>query len=143
MPARKMRVEMSDSEGNRYSISFEGQMTRDKALRILDMVELLGGVQGGDPQSARPAEPRVESTKYEQVRLLASKNFPLVWFSSRDMQIAYEQEYKEPISLSTTATYLARMVQRGLLVKAGASNRLRYKSSSSLPRVEVKQRVSL
>ena len=37
MPARKMRVELFDSEGNRYSISFEGQVTRDKAVRLLDL----------------------------------------------------------------------------------------------------------
>ena len=46
MPARKMRVELFDSEGNRYTIAFEGQVTRDKALRLLDLVELLGGMPG-------------------------------------------------------------------------------------------------
>ena len=43
MPARKMRVELFDSEGNKYSVSFEGEITRDKAMRLLDLVELLGG----------------------------------------------------------------------------------------------------
>ena len=46
MPARKMRVELFDSEGNRYTIAFEGQITRDKAVRLLDLVELLGGMPG-------------------------------------------------------------------------------------------------
>ena len=46
MPARKMRVELFDNEGNRYTVAFEGQITRDKALRLLDLVELLGGTSG-------------------------------------------------------------------------------------------------
>ena len=49
MPARKMRVELFDSDGNRYTIAFEGQVTRDKALRLLDLVELLGGTPGEGP----------------------------------------------------------------------------------------------
>jgi hypothetical protein len=46
VPARKMRVELFDSDGNRYTIAFEGQVTRDKALRLLDLVELLGSAPG-------------------------------------------------------------------------------------------------
>ena len=38
MPARKMRVELFDNEGNRYTIAFEGQITREKAIRLLDLV---------------------------------------------------------------------------------------------------------
>ena len=49
MPARKIRVELFDSDGNRYTIAFEGQVTRDKALRLLDLVELLGGAPGEGP----------------------------------------------------------------------------------------------
>ena len=49
MPARKMRVELFDSDGNRYTIAFEGQVTRDKALRLLDLVELLGGAPSEGP----------------------------------------------------------------------------------------------
>jgi hypothetical protein len=52
MPARKIRVELFDSDGNRYTIAFEGQVTRDKALRLLDLVELLGGAPGECPTAS-------------------------------------------------------------------------------------------
>ena len=42
MPARKMRVEVFDGSGNRYTITFQGQVTREKAIRLLELVELLG-----------------------------------------------------------------------------------------------------
>ena len=53
MPARKIRVELFDSDGNRYTIAFEGQVTRDKALRLLDLVELLGGAPSEGPNCRR------------------------------------------------------------------------------------------
>ena len=138
MPARKMRVELFDCEGNRYSISFEGQVTRDKAVRLLDLVELLGGVPGGGAnQGFDPVSTRTPS-KYDKVRAIVQKQFPLVWFSSKEVQTAFEQEFKQPIGLSTVATYLARMAGKRFLMKAGPSNGLKYKAATSVPEVAAK-----
>jgi hypothetical protein len=142
MPARKMRVELFDNEGNRYTIAFEGQVTRDKALRLLDLVELLGGMPSEGPTSgASTILTGNNLTRFEKVRLILQKSFPLVWFSSKDVQAVYEQELKEPISLSTVSTYLARMTNRGLLLRAGESNNLKYKVTTNIPHATVKQRI--
>ncbi|MDH7477265.1 MAG: hypothetical protein QHH17_02655 [Candidatus Bathyarchaeota archaeon] len=140
MPAKKMRIELFDSEGNKYTIAFEGQITREKALRLLDMVELLGGVSAGEgnPGASTPLASD-QLNKYNKVRMIIQKHFPLVWFSSRDVQLVYEQELKEPISLSTVATYLYRMSNKGLLAKAGASNRLKYRIMPTYPQILPKQ----
>ncbi|MEM3616744.1 MAG: hypothetical protein QXJ31_02375 [Candidatus Bathyarchaeia archaeon] len=133
-----MRIEVFDSEGNKYSIAFEGQITRDKALRLLDLVELLGGVT---PSGANPGVgiTAVEESKYDKLLVVLRKHFPIIWFTSKEVQVAYEQEFKEPINLSTVATYLSRMASKGLLIKAGASNRLKYRIAPSPPQVIVKQ----
>lgn len=142
MPARKMRVEIFDNEGNRYTVAFEGQITRDKALRLLDLVELLGGMPG------EGVNPGVENTLagnnpslFEKVRSVIQKSFPLIWFSSRDVQSVYEQELKEPISLSTVSTYLARMASKGLLLRVGENNNLKYKVAPNIPHATVKQQI--
>jgi len=142
MPARKMRVELFDSEGNRYTIAFEGQITRDKALRLLNLVELLGGMPGeGATSGAGGALTSSNLSRFEKVRLVIQKSFPLVWFSSKDIQSVYEQELKEPINLSTVSTYLARMTKRGLLLRAGESNNLKYKVAPNISHATVKQRI--
>jgi hypothetical protein len=142
MPARKMRVELFDNEGNRYTIAFEGQVTRDKALRLLDLVELLGGMPGEDTNSSAGNVLMGNNlSRFEKVRLIIQKNFPLIWFSSKDVQTMYEQELKEPISLSTVSTYLARMTNRGLLLRAGESNNLKYKAAPKIPHAIVKQQI--
>jgi hypothetical protein len=142
MPARKMRVELFDSEGNRYTIAFEGQITRDKALRLLDLVELLGGMPGeGATSGAAGTLASNNLSRFEKVRLVLQKSFPLVWFSSKDIQSVYEQELKEPIGLSTVSTYLARMASRGLLLRTGGSNNLKYKVIPNVPQATIKQRL--
>jgi hypothetical protein len=142
MPARKMRVELFDNDGNRYTIAFEGQVTRDKALRLLDLVELLGGApsEGSAINSSTSLPSRVLS-RFEKVQLVVQKSFPLIWFSSKDIQSVYEQELKEPVSLSTVSTYLSRMASKGMLLRTGGSNSLKYKTAPSIPQATLKQRI--
>jgi hypothetical protein len=124
MPARKMRVEVYDGSGNRYTITFEGHITREKAVRLLDLVELLGGIPGGNPEWESTAS---KLSKFDRVRQVVEKHFPIVWFTSREVQPTYEQEFKKPIRLSTVSTYLSRMADRGILARSGMSNRRRYR----------------
>jgi len=142
MPARKMRVELFDNEGNRYTVAFEGQITRDKALRLLDLVELLGGMPGENPTSGISNNPMTGSTSlFDKVRSVVQKNFPLVWFSSKDIQAVYEQELKEPIGLSTISTYLSRMANKGYLLRTGNANSLKYKIATTTPQAVIKQKM--
>jgi len=142
MPARKIRVELFDSDGNRYTIAFEGQVTRDKALRLLDLVELLGGTSGEGPTVSSGASlPNRVLSRFEKVQLVIQKNFPLIWFSSKDIQSIYEQDLKEPVSLSTVSTYLSRMAGKGMLLRTGGPNNLKYKTAPNIPQASIKQRI--
>jgi len=123
VPAKKMRAEICDESGNRYTITFEGRVTREKALRVLDIVELLGGM----PSIESTIEHSAEFSKIDKIRFVLKKHFPVVWFSAKDIQPIYEEEIKEPISLSTISTYLSRLTDRGLLIKSRNSNRVLYR----------------
>jgi hypothetical protein len=137
-----MRVELFDSEGNRYTVAFEGQITRDKALRLLDLVELLGGMPGENPNSVVGNSSTINvSSRFEKVRSVIQKGFPLVWFSSKDVQSVYENELKEPVGLSTVSTYLSRMASKGLLLRTGGPNNLKYKIVTSTPQAVIKQKL--
>jgi len=131
MPARKMRVDVFDENGNRYTVTFQGDVTRDKALRLLDIVELLGGM----PRTGSELDQRnPDLSKFDKIRYIVKENFPVVWFSSRDVQSLYEQKLKEPVSLSTVSTYLSRMADHGFLVKNRISNRLQYRMITEISR---------
>lgn len=123
VPVRKMRVEVYDESGNRYTITFDGRVTREKALRILDMVELLGGMPGVEPELIN----QVEVSKIDKIRYIVERNFPLAQFSAKDAKSFYEKETGEPISLSTASTYLSRLADKGLLLKTRNSNKIFYR----------------
>ena len=136
MPTKKMRFEIFNN-GDRYTITFEGQVTRDKALRLLDLVELLGGMPEVSEESNRSIS---EMPKIDKVRLVAEKSFPMGWFSSKELQTAYEKQFNEPIPLSTTSTYLSRLADRGFFMKKGASNQLRYRIMTAISKYPVHER---
>ncbi|MGA3110825.1 MAG: hypothetical protein ABSE15_02175 [Candidatus Bathyarchaeia archaeon] len=140
MPARKMRVELFDNDGNRYTIAFEGQVTRDKALRLLDLVELLGGAPSENPNSS-PNSALTNSlvSRFEKLQVVIQKSFPLIWFSSKDLQSIYEQDLKEPIGLSTVSTYLSRMTSKGMLLRTGGPNNLKYRTAPNIPQASIRQ----
>ena len=136
MPAKKMRFEISNN-GDRYTITFEGQVTRDKALRLLDLVELLGGM----PEVNEDTKPSVsEMPKIDKVRLVAEKSFPMGWFTSKELQLAYEKQFNEPLRLSTASTYLSRLADRGFFMKKGASNQLRYRIMTAISKYPIHER---
>ncbi|MEM3731461.1 MAG: hypothetical protein QW667_06125 [Candidatus Bathyarchaeia archaeon] len=141
MPAKRMRVEIYDNEGNKYSVSIEGEITREKAMRLLDLMELLGGMPAGTSLTNNPLIGNYEISKYDKVNALIRKHFPIAWFSSREVQAVYEQEFKEPIGLSTIATYLSRMADRGFLMKTGSPKNLKYKVAPSVPQTSLKQQM--
>ena len=136
MPAKKMRVEIFN-DGDRYTISFEGQVTRDKALRLLDLVELLGGMSTVNADLQKSVS---EMPKIQKVRLAAEKSYPVGWFSSKKLQSEYEKQFNEPIRLSTISTYLSRLSDRGFFLKQGASNQLRYRLITSISNYQVNER---
>jgi len=124
MPVKKLRVEVFDAEGNRYTVSCEGRVSRERILHLLDLVELLGGTTVDDNKWRRTS---YDYSKFDKICSLVKQSFPVGWFSSKDAQRVCEKELNEPLSLSTVSTYLARMADRGFLTRKGPSNNRRYK----------------
>jgi DNA-binding transcriptional ArsR family regulator len=123
LPARKIRVEVYDDSGNRYTITLEGKISRENVLKILDIVELLGAMHREQYAS------RIESnlTKFEKILSIIENSFSSSWFSAKDVKAEYENITGEHIGLSTVSTYLSRLSSRGLLTKQKISNRIRYR----------------
>jgi hypothetical protein len=123
MPAKKMRVEVSDGQGNRYTMTFEGEVTMEKALCMLDVMELLGGIRNNSSVNSDGAQ----LSKFDKIKALVERHFSLGWFSSKEVFLAYEEELHEPVSLSTVSTYLTRMADRGILMRADAATNKKYR----------------
>jgi len=121
LPAkRKIRLEMTDEDGDKVTLIFEGRVTREKLLQLADFVELYGG--GEDPERVSLAE-----NKLTRLARVLEKYFPMSSFTSKDALESYVAEYREPITLSTVSTYLARLADRGFLERVAGSQVIKYR----------------
>lgn len=122
MPVKKMRLKLHDENGDNYTVTFEGPVTRKKAVQLLNLAELLGYQNKAEKQQM------LKLSKYEKTRFIIERNYVQDWFSSKDMQRIYEEIFREPIQLSTVSTYLSRMTSRGFIIKEGKHRSRRYKT---------------
>lgn len=124
MKTSKFKIEFFDEDGSRFTVSIEGNVSRSKITRILDMIEFMGSLP-----SESEIEEEVGRTKFERVKKLVESRFQNSWFSSRDVKFAYEDEYGESIPLSTISTYLQRMHKNGFLQRSISQNQHVYRLS--------------
>jgi len=119
-PRRKrVKFEVETAEGDKISLVFEGSLNREKLFQLADFVELVGG------PSESPAEGR--ASKLTRMMDVIERHFPFTAFTSREVSEAYRHEYREHIPLSTVSTYLARLAERGYLIRSGQGNMARYR----------------
>ncbi len=96
---------MEDSDGARYNIKLEGNVTRDKVLKIFEMMDLMN------------IEEEQEVTNVDSVNTkiwhIVDKFFPVGKFTSTNILEKYEDEFNEPVKLSVISTYLSRFSAKG------------------------------
>lgn len=118
---KRVRIEIADGSSEKVTITLEGDINRERILRLMDIIQLLGTNQSEEQSS------QDDVSKFDRVLSLLQRRFPAGWFTSQDVMVAYEDLYDEPIGLSTVSTYLARLVERGMVSKFGGPTTRRYR----------------
>jgi len=111
MARKRIRIDLEDTDGAKYNFNIEGNITRDKVLKIFEMMDLMNIEE-------QEAAPQLDSVG-AKVWHIIDKYFPMGGFTSNEILEKYEDEYNEPIKLSIISTYLARFNTKGRI------NRLR------------------
>lgn len=124
LPAHRVKVEFYDKEGIRHTMAIEGHVTREKVEKVLDYIELMGGVEGTLPGSR--IVQRAAQNCFEKTLSLVLSHFQGKAFLSKEVQQMYKSTYSEDVPLSTISTYLSRLVERGVLARTGSSFEWRY-----------------
>ncbi|UCB59325.1 MAG: hypothetical protein JSV67_03265 [Thermoplasmatales archaeon] len=122
MSNRKLKLELNNGDGNKISVTISGRLKRDKILHILDFIELLDG--DSDINEDKSIS---DLSKIDKLQLIINRKFPIGWFNSQELMIAYEDILNEPIGLSTVSTYLYRLVGKRVLIRSGSLAERRYK----------------
>jgi hypothetical protein len=111
MARKRIRIDLEDTDGAKYNFNIEGNITRDKVLKIFELMDLMN-IEEQDEA------PQLDSVG-AKIWHIVDKYFPTGRFTSNEILEKYEDEFNEPIKLSIISTYLARFNTKGRI------NRLR------------------
>jgi len=120
MARKRIRIDMEDADGAKYDIKLEGNVTRDKILKIFEMMDLMNIEQG-------PETPNLDSVG-AKIWNIVDKHFPVGKFTSTEILEKYEDEYDEPIKLSVISTYLSRFASKGRVERSKTGREWSYQT---------------
>ena len=120
MTQKKIRINLEDSEGAKYKFDIEGNVTREKVLKLFELMDIMNLE---DDQKT----PELE-TLCGKIWYIIENYFPAGKFTSSAVLEKYEDEYnepdavyhqrkKQPIKLSVISTYLARFYSQNKIVR--------------------------
>jgi hypothetical protein len=104
MAKKRIRIDMEDADGARYDIKLEGNVTREKVLKIFEMMDLM---------NIEEHETANMDSIGSKIWYIVDKFFPMGKFTSTNILEKYEDEYNEPVKLSIISTYLSRFSTKG------------------------------
>lgn len=109
MARKRIRIDLEDSDGAKYNFSLEGNVTREKMLKIFELMNLMNIEE---PETATQLD-----SIGAKIWNVIDKNFPIGKFTSSMILEKYEDEYEEPIKLSVISTYLSRFTVKGRVAR--------------------------
>jgi len=133
---RKIKVEMSDDQDNKVTITFEGNLT-EKNLKnlILSANSILGKQEAiieEEMQNITITE-ALDKSLYDRVKLLISTAFRMGnWFTTNELCDSYQDIFSVNLKITTASTYLARLYEEGFLDRAGNRNERKFKVKKEL-----------
>jgi hypothetical protein len=113
LPRKAIKLEFEDENGAKYLFKVEGNIEKDKVLRLLELYELIS-----ESEQEKKAEgiTVADSDLYSLLRKII-REMPLTGFTSKDIQSVLEDRYSISVKLPIISTYLRRMNDRGELVR--------------------------
>ena len=120
MAKKRIRIDMEDADGARYDIKLEGNVTRDKVLKIFEMMDLMNIEEEEQPV-------KMDSIG-SKIWHITDKFFPMGKFTSTNILEKYEDEFNEPVKLSVISTYLSRFTSKGRVERVRTGREWTYQS---------------
>lgn len=121
MTNKRIRIGMEDSDGAKYDIKLEGNVTREKVLKIFEMMDLM------NIEEEQPETTNMDSIG-SKIWFIVDKFFPMGKFTSTNILEKYEDEFNEPIKLSIISTYLSRFASKGRVDRSRTGREWTYQS---------------
>jgi predicted transcriptional regulator len=141
---KKIKIELEDDDGGKYNLSLEGNLSKDKVQKVLQLVESLNiskedSIALETQPSYNPSnnnnnmlkgtnkiDPSLNSIE-SRIWALIEKNFAFSSFTSSNVTDSYEILYGEKLQLSLISTYLSRYFEKNKLMRSKRGKEWIYK----------------
>ena len=117
MKQKRIRIDVQDKDGAKYDFKIEGNVTKEKVLKIFELMDLIN--------IEEDQAPNLDSVG-GKIWNVTENSFPTGRFTSSEVLEKYEDEYNEPIKLSVISTYLARFASRNRIERTRAGREWSY-----------------
>jgi hypothetical protein len=118
---KRIKIEIEDEEGTRYTLALEGKVSRDKLMKAVDMLEIM------DVPMDHSYRAPDQGTFLGKMMILLETEFAAGDFSSSDVARGFEEKYNQPVKLSTVSTYLARLTDKQYIKRERFGNSWVYR----------------
>jgi hypothetical protein len=117
MNQKRIRIDVQDKDGAKYDFKIEGNVTKEKVLKIFELMDLIN--------IEEDQAPNLDSVG-GKIWNVTENSFPTGRFTSSEVLEKYEDEYNEPIKLSVVSTYLARFASRNRIERTRTGREWSY-----------------
>ena len=119
---KRVKIELQDEEGTKYTLALEGKLSREKVMKVIDLMEMIN-VPVEDDRTLTPSQ----DTFFGKLYNLIETSFPGGEFSSSDVAQEFEERYGLPVRLATVSTYLSRLADKNHLRREKFGNSWVYR----------------
>jgi hypothetical protein len=126
---RRFKLEFYDDDGVRHAITIDGQITREKVGKLLDLVEVMAGTPRGTASALR-----ISPHKFDRLASTIISELKERSFTASEAKKAFESSFSEKIPISTVSTYLTRLAERGILDRLSSGRLVSYKVKLEEPK---------
>jgi hypothetical protein len=123
---KRFKIELEDAEGSKYNLSLEGNISKEKIMKIVEFMDLLN-IESNSNAEVKTLDNRSPVSVGDRIWSLVEVKFPYGSFTSTDILELYEDQFNEPIKLSIISTYLSRYSDRGRLARIRRGKEWVYK----------------
>ena len=120
---KRIRIDIEDADGAKYDIKLEGNVTREKILKVFEMMDMMN--IEGDSEETTTTTTKIDSVG-SKIWHVVDKFYPAGKFTSTNILEKYEDEFNEPIKLSVISTYLSRFSSKGKVNRVRAGREWNY-----------------
>lgn len=124
---KRFKIELEDAEGSKYNLSLEGNVSKEKIMKIVEFMDLLNIESNSSGNEGEVHMTRTPASVGDRIWSLVEGKFPYGGFTSTDILELYEDQFNEPIKLSIISTYLSRYSDRGRLMRTRQGKEWVYK----------------